>query len=53
MAAAIIATLILRFAYARENQKRGLMDVAAIREKYTLEDLDDMGGKSPLYRYVL
>ena len=48
-----MSTLVLRFAYARENQKRDLMDMAAIREKYPQEELDDMGDKSPLYRYVL
>lgn len=50
--AAIAAAIVLRFAYVGINKRRDKKDPAEIREKYTEQELLDMGDKSPLYRYV-
>ena len=51
--AAIAAAVVLRFAYTSINKRRDKKDPAAIREKYSEEELLVMGDKSPLYRYVV
>ena len=66
--AAVVSTFILRFAYSRANKKRDAMSEEEIRAKYTEEEIlgkvsssasenllmfEDMGDKSPLYRYVI
>jgi sugar phosphate permease len=55
--AAILMTLVLRWAYARENKKKDAMlaelGEAAIRAKYTDNELMNMGDKSPFFRYTL
>ncbi|USP78788.1 uncharacterized protein yc1106_06062 [Curvularia clavata] len=54
---AIIMTFVLRWAYSRENRKRDQMIAeqgeAAIRARYSEEELLLMGDKSPFYRYTL
>ncbi|KAH8666219.1 major facilitator superfamily domain-containing protein [Ilyonectria robusta] len=49
----IFATLILRFAIKRINEKRDQIPEAETLAKYTEDELVDMGDKSPLYRYVI
>lgn len=55
--AAILMTLVLRWAYARENRKKDEMlaehGEEAYRAKYTQEELMNMGDKSPFFRYTL
>jgi hypothetical protein len=55
--AAILMTLVLRWAYARENKKKDQMLLEhgeeAIRAKYSEEELMNMGDKSPFFRYTL
>jgi len=55
--AAILMTLVLRWAYARENKKKDAMlaehGEEAYRAKYTQEELMNMGDKSPFFRYTL
>lgn len=53
LVAANIAAMILRFAYLRENKKRDGLTEQDIKEKYTEDDLLNLGDKSPLYRYVV
>ncbi|KAH8803518.1 major facilitator superfamily domain-containing protein [Xylogone sp. PMI_703] len=50
---AIITTVILRICYARINKEREEMDPVAIEQQYTLQELLDMGDKSPIFRYSL
>jgi hypothetical protein len=54
---AILMTLVLRWAYARENRKKDAMlaemGEAAIRAKYSEDELMNMGDKSPFFRYTL
>ncbi|KAH6974271.1 major facilitator superfamily domain-containing protein [Ilyonectria sp. MPI-CAGE-AT-0026] len=49
----IFATLILRFAIKRINERRDQIPEAETLAKYTEDELMDMGDKSPLCRYVL
>lgn len=53
----IIAAYILRVAYRRENQRRDDLVAAegeaAIRARYSEQELLDMGDKSPFYHYTL
>lgn len=55
--AAILMTLVLRWAYARENKKKDAMlaelGEEGIRAKYSEEELMHMGDKSPFFRYTL
>jgi len=55
--AAILMTLVLRWAYARENKKKDQMLLEygeeAIRAKYSEQELMNMGDKSPFFRYTL
>jgi hypothetical protein len=55
--AAILMTFVLRWAYAKENRKRDEMIAtegeAAIRARYSEEELLLMGDKSPFFRYTL
>lgn len=54
---AMIATLVLRYAFGRENAKREafLNEVGeeGIRARYTDKELVDMGDRSPFFRYSL
>ncbi|KAL5118785.1 hypothetical protein ACEQ8H_003288 [Pleosporales sp. CAS-2024a] len=55
--AAILMTLVLRWAYAKENKKKDdlLLELGeeAIRAKYIEEELLHLGDKSPFFRYTL
>lgn len=51
--AGIIACLILSFSLWRINKRDAQISEAEIRERYTPEELADMGDKSPLYKYTL
>jgi len=54
---AILMTLVLRWAYAKENRKRDELIAEhgeeAIRARYSEQELLLMGDKSPFYRYTL
>jgi len=54
---AILMTLVLRWAYAKENRKRDELIAEhgeeAIRARYSEEELLLLGDKSPFYRYTL
>jgi sugar phosphate permease len=47
------ACLILETAYKISNQRKDAMTETEIREKYTDEELEAMGDRSPLFRYTL
>lgn len=49
----ILSCFALEFGYWRENQKRAKMTESEVRGKYTQEELDAMGDRSPLFRYTL
>lgn len=51
--AGIITALGLEFAFIRINKKRARMSVEEIRAKYTDQELQDMGDRSPLFKYTL
>ncbi|ETN46418.1 uncharacterized protein HMPREF1541_00602 [Cyphellophora europaea CBS 101466] len=51
--AAIVATLVLKTVYLRQNRKRDAISEQEVRAKYTDEELMVLGDKSPLYRYVV
>ncbi|KAM0750752.1 MFS general substrate transporter [Meredithblackwellia eburnea MCA 4105] len=51
--AGFIDITILYFILRRENARRDAMDEGEIRQKYTQEELDEMGDESPLFRYEL
>ncbi|OCT44468.1 putative transporter [Cladophialophora carrionii] len=50
---AAAAAFFLRVALQRINAQRDAMDVDEIHEKYTEEELWEMGDASPLFRYTL
>lgn len=50
---AIISSVIMLFALKRINKKRENVTVEEVRAKYTDEQLDEMGDKSPLFKYTL
>lgn len=50
---AIITAAVLRVVYGRLNKKRDQQTEEEVRQRYTDEELLDMGDKSPLYRYVV
>lgn len=55
--AAIIMTFVLRWAYNRENTKRAALlaehGEAAIRARYSDEEMLELGDKSPFFKYTL
>ena len=55
--AAIVMTLVVRWAYNRENKKREAMfeghTEEEIRARYSEQELLDLGDKSPFWRYSL
>lgn len=55
--AAIIMTLVLRWAYNKENKKRDALVAEhgedAIRARYTEQEMLDLGDRSPFFRYTL
>jgi sugar phosphate permease len=52
-AVGIFACIILESVYALTNKRRQQMTEQDIQEKYSQEQLDEMGDKSPLFRYAL
>ncbi|KAI7103718.1 hypothetical protein KC352_g37447, partial [Hortaea werneckii] len=52
-AAVLISTLVLEWSYWSINKKRDAMTEDEIHARYTEEQLNRMGDKSPLYRYKL
>lgn len=50
-AGCIVAPLIYWFILGRINAKRELMSEDEVFEKYTVEELQEKGDLSPLYRY--
>lgn len=51
--AAIVAAVVLRVVYGKLNKKRDRITEEEVRERYSEEELLEMGDKSPLYRYVV
>jgi dipeptide/tripeptide permease len=51
--AGIVAAIILEVSLKRLNQKKALIDEDEVRQRYTDQQLDDMGEKSPLFKYAL
>jgi hypothetical protein len=52
-AAGIVACLLLEFLLWRSNKKNAELSEDEVRERYTDEELDKMGDKSPLFKYTL
>lgn len=52
-AAGIVSALLLEFFYWSHNKKYEHTTEEEIREKYTDEQLDKLGNKSPLFKYSL
>ncbi|KAK2804355.1 hypothetical protein FQN50_006646 [Emmonsiellopsis sp. PD_5] len=51
--AGVLAALTLEFAFTTINKRRAKMSEAEVREKYTDEQLQVMGDRSPLFKYML
>ncbi|KAF7555164.1 hypothetical protein G7Z17_g2366 [Cylindrodendrum hubeiense] len=51
--AGIVAATLLEFLLKRDNAKKARMTDVEIRERYTEEELQRMGEKSPLFKYAL
>jgi hypothetical protein len=51
--AGILCLLTVTYLYHRHNTKYADVDEEEIRAKYTPEELERMGDKSPLYKYSL
>ncbi|KAJ1334965.1 MFS transporter ACS family allantoate permease [Microdochium nivale] len=51
--AGIIAVIVLETSLKRLNKKKELLNEDEIRRQYTDAELDDMGEKSPLFKYAL
>lgn len=47
----ILIPFVYHYVVGRINKKRDQMDEDAIHQKYTQEELADMGDLSPFYRY--
>ncbi|KEY74775.1 hypothetical protein S7711_06673 [Stachybotrys chartarum IBT 7711] len=51
--AGLIAATVLEVLLKRGNLRKGQMTEAEVRERYTPEELQGMGEKSPLFKYAL
>lgn len=51
--AGIMAATLLEFLLKRDNAKKAQMSEDEIRERYTDEELINMGEKSPLFKWAL
>jgi hypothetical protein len=49
--AGIVSSLVLEFCYKNINEKRGQMNEDDVRREYSEEVLEEMGDRSPLFRY--
>ena len=47
------ASIFLRFKYKSINTKRDAMTPAEVREKYSEQELQEMGDDSPFFRYTI
>ncbi|KAL6416227.1 high-affinity nicotinic acid transporter [Ilyonectria robusta] len=47
------ACLLLEFLYWKINQSRSALTEEEVRAQYSDEELENMGDRSPLYRYTL
>ena len=52
-AAGIVACLVLEFALFRLNRSKERFSEDEVRERYTDSELEEMGDRSPLFRYTL
>lgn len=52
-AAGILASLVLELRFWYLNKQNKKMSREGIREKYTAEELEWMGNRSPLFKYIL
>ncbi|EXJ70637.1 uncharacterized protein A1O5_06708 [Cladophialophora psammophila CBS 110553] len=52
-AAGIVCALLLEFLYARHNKKWAAVSKEDIMARYSVEELGQMGDKSPLFKYSL
>jgi hypothetical protein len=50
---ALVAVLLLEFFYRRINTQRDATNMEEVYSRYTKQELDDMGDRSPLFRYSL
>lgn len=53
VSAGIFASTTLEFVLRKLNAKKAQMSESEVRATYTEQDLDDMGEKSPLFKYAL
>ncbi|KAB8279147.1 major facilitator superfamily domain-containing protein [Aspergillus minisclerotigenes] len=51
--AGLVACLVLEFCLFRLNKQKAQLSDAEIRDRYTDEELNEMGEKSPLFKYTL
>lgn len=51
--AGLVCALVLEYTYKRINTKRDAMSEEEIYGRYTREELEEMGDRSPLFRYAL
>ena len=52
-AAGIVSALTLEFCYHSHNKQYEGVTEEEVREKYSDEELDKLGNKSPLFKYAL
>lgn len=52
-AAGLVSVLVLEYFLWRINKRDAQLTEDEVREKYTDEELEQMGDKSPLYKYCL
>ncbi|KAF9883893.1 hypothetical protein FE257_002687 [Aspergillus nanangensis] len=52
-AAGVVASLMLELRFWYVNKRDGKMSAVEIHEKYTAEELQRMGDRSPLFKYIL
>lgn len=52
-AAGVVACLVLEFALWRINEKNAKVPEEEVRLRYSQDELDKMGDKSPLFKYTL
>jgi hypothetical protein len=52
-AAGILAALTLEWFYWSHNRRHEGVTEEEVKEKYTDEELDKLGNKSPLFKYAL
>jgi len=50
---AVVSCLALDYTYWKINKRRGAMSPEEISTRYRDEELDEMGDRSPLFRYQL